>query len=108
MEGWDVVSSRGWLVTLALKELQRRTYKTVKIGTLAPLGSMEMPCSAITSAKVTTRCCAGPRWDYTGCSLPGQDCATYLPWVRAMAVDGRCLEDRGPNPDLSTFKVTSE
>lgn len=34
--------------------------------------------------------------------------ATFIPWVKAMALDVRFLEDRGPNPGLSAFKVTSK
>lgn len=95
-------------MTLALKELQRRPCKTVKVGTLASLSSMEKPRPATVSAKVTAHSWVRPRWDYTGCSLFCPDRATFLPSVRAIAIDGRRLQDLGLSHGLSTFKVTCE
>lgn len=98
----------GRLVTLALKELQRRPCKTVKVGALASLSSLEKPRPAVVPAKVTARSCARPRWDYTGCSLSCPGRAAFLPSVRATAIDSRRPQDLGLSHGLSTSKVTCE
>lgn len=90
-------------MTLALKELQLRTWKTVRMGTLASLSSIERPRPAIVAATVTSHCCARA-------VLGIHRVQSTLPGPCHLSPMGQSSSNRGQaqDPGLSTFKVTCE